>query len=267
VADRPLALVTGASAGIGEAYARELARRGYDLLLVARRAEWLDELARELRGDHGAAAEAIVADLSDGEGIRFVEDAIAATDRLQLLVNNAGFAGYMPFVDLPPDTAEALIGVHVLATTRLTRAALPGMLERGVGAIVNVASMLAFAASVPPDPLPRRATYAGAKAFEVAFTRTLAHELAGTGVKMQVLCPGVVRTEFHEVAGMDVSRTNLPRMEPDDVVRASLAGLDAGDVVCSPALDDPALLERLAEAEVALFRAGTGGGLASRYRG
>jgi len=155
----------------------------------------------------------------------------------------------------------------VLATTRLTRAALPGMIERGSGVIVNVASMLAFAASIPPEPLPSRATYAGAKAYEVAFTRTLAHELEGTGVRLQVLCPGVVRTEFHDVAGMDVSRTNLPRMEPDDVVRASLTALELGEVVCSPGLEDAELLEALAELERTLFRSGTGGGLASRYAG
>lgn len=267
MADRPVALVTGASAGIGDAYAREAARRGYDIVAVARRAERLDALVHELRAEHGVHAEAIVADLSDGEGIRFVEQAIGATGRLELLVNNAGFAGYMPFIELHPDTAEELIGVHVLATTRLTRAALPGMIERGSGVIVNVASMLAFAASIPPDPLPSRATYAGAKAYEVAFTRTLAHELAGTGVAVQVLCPGVVRTEFHEVAGIDPARLNRPRMEPDDVVRASLTSLELGEVVCSPGLDDTALLEALAEAERALFQSGTLGGLAPRYAG
>jgi short-subunit dehydrogenase len=266
MADRPLALVTGASAGIGEAYARELARRGFDLLVVARRANRLDSLVHSLRSEHGVHAEAIVADLSDGEGIRFVEQAIAATDRLELLVNNAGFAGYMPFLDLDPETAEALIGVHVLATTRLTRAALPRMVERGSGAVVNVASMLAFAASIPPNPLPSRATYGGAKAYIVAFTRNLAHELEGTGVKVQALCPGVVRTEFHEVAGMDVSRTNMPRMEADDVARASLASLELGEVVCSPALGDATLLEQLADAERTLFRSGTGGAPAARYR-
>jgi len=153
--DRPRALITGASAGIGQAFAERLARDGYDLVLVARRRARLEALAQRLRGEGGGAADVVVADLTAPAGLRAVEARAAADEALTLLVNNAGFAGYMPFIDLPADRAEELIRLHVVAVTRLTRAALPGLVARGRGAVVNVASMLAFSATVPASvPLP-----------------------------------------------------------------------------------------------------------------
>lgn len=262
--ERPRALVTGASSGIGTAFAKRLARDGYDLVLVARRRERLEALAQELRGEDGVAAEVVVADLTDPQALQDVEAAAGAG--LGLLVNNAGFAGYKPFSALDPQTAEDLVRVHVLATTRLTRAALPTMVEQGSGAVVNVASLLAFTGSMPPAPLPHRVVYAAAKAYLVAFAQTLQHELEGTGVQVQVLCPGLVRTEFHEVAGIDRSQFPFPPLEPDEVVDASLVGLESAEVVCIPGLEDASVLDRRTQSERELFQAAAPGPLATRYR-
>jgi short-subunit dehydrogenase len=259
---RPRALVTGASSGIGRVFAQRLARDGSDLILVARRQERLAELARQLEKD-GAKAEVIVADLTTPEGLAAVERRAAAGD-LTMLVNNAGFQSYMPFVELDPDRAEAQIFVHVTAVVRLSRAVLPAMLARGSGAIVNVASMLAFSAGMDQPFLPKRATYAATKAFVNVFTETLAGELAGTGVKVQALCPALVRSEFHDTG--PALRPDIPVMEPEDVVEASLAGLALGDVICSPALTDRGLLERERESRHAVYAAGRGAVLTPRYK-
>jgi short-subunit dehydrogenase len=261
---RPRALVTGASSGIGRAFARRLANDGFDLILVARRQERLTELARQVEKD-GARAEVVVADLTTPEGLAAVEQRAAAGD-VTMLVNNAGFQNYMPFVGIDPNLAEAQIAVQVTAVVRLSRAVLQAMVARQDGAIVNVSSMLAFSAGMDQPFLPKRATYAATKAFINAFTETLASELAGTNVKVQALCPAVVRTEFHDVDGKPVLRPNVPVMEPEDVVEASRAGLALGDVICSPALVDRALLDREREARHAVFGGGRGGELSSRYK-
>src|SRR5262245_56494222 len=157
----PRALITGASAGIGVAYAERLARDGYDVVLVARRRGRLKELAERLRRETGAQAEVLSADLSEGESLARVEARIASDESLGLLVNNAGFGGYRPFVDIEPEVVDDLVNVHVRAVARLTRAALPGMVRRGRGGVINVASLLALSGSMPPNPLPYRAVYAG----------------------------------------------------------------------------------------------------------
>ncbi len=259
------ALVTGASSGIGAAFARQLARDGFDVIVVARRRERLEALARELREQHGVEVEVVAADLAAPDGLAAVEACIRRVTDLALLVNNAGFGAYRPFVDLDPAAAEALVDLHVLAVTRLTRAALPGMIERGAGAIVNVASLLAFTSSLPPRPLPARVTYAAAKAYIVAFTELLQHELAGTGVRAQVLCPGLVYTEFHNVAGVERMQLRSPPMQPEEVVSASLTGLRLGETVCAPGLEDTTLLDNLAESQRAVFTAAAASPLASRY--
>jgi short-subunit dehydrogenase len=261
---RPRSLVTGASSGIGRVFARTLARKGHDLVIVARRRERLVELAREIE-DGGGRAEVIVADLGTAEGLAAVERRASAGD-LAMLVNNAGFQNYMPFVEIDPDRAEEQVRVQVTAVIRLSRAVLPAMLAAGSGAIVNVSSMLAFSAGMDQPFLPKRATYAATKAFANAFTEILATELAGTGVKVQALCPGVVRTEFHDVDGKPVLRPNVPILEPEDVVQASLAGLEAGDVICSPTLADRGLLEAQKQSLSAVFRGGLTAELSPRYR-
>jgi short-subunit dehydrogenase len=264
--NRPRALVTGASAGIGSAYAGRLARDGYDVVIVARRRERLEALAAQLRAAHGATITPLAADLSRPDDLRAVERHIAESGPLDLLVNNAGFGGYMPFAELNPDRAEEQLYLQVVAVTRLTRTALPAMLARGRGAIVNVSSRLAFSESLKAERLPRRATYAASKAYVNAFSQLLNTELAGSGVQVQALCPGVVRTEFHQIMGANVA--SFPPaivMAPEDVVQASLAALRLGDVVCLPSLDDRALLNAIYADQQRLFELTGGGALAKRY--
>ncbi|HWT93655.1 MAG TPA: SDR family NAD(P)-dependent oxidoreductase [Solirubrobacteraceae bacterium] len=258
------AVVTGASSGIGEQYARALADRGMHVVLVARRRERLARLASEL-----GVAEIVVADLATDEGIDDVAGRVVRED-VTLLVNNAGLAGYAPFTEVDPAVVAQVVKLNVLAPTLLARAAAGAMAGRGSGAIVNVASLLAFSGALPPDPLPPRATYAGTKAHVVAFTRTLAHELDGTGVGVQVVCPGFTQTEFHSVSGTAPAESADPpsdrAMSAEDVVRASLRALGSGEVVCVPGLEDPSALDALADAE-ALLRAGSQPKLAARYAG
>jgi short-subunit dehydrogenase len=262
---RPIALVTGASAGIGQSFAEQLARDGYDLIVVARRRDRLDALAQRLAAEHKSEVEVLVADLATTTGVDTVA-ARAASSPLDLVVNNAGFGGYRPFVDLDPKVADDLICVHVRAVVQVTRAALPGMVKRDRGGIVNVASLLALSGSAAPGNLmPFRAVYAGAKAFLVTFTQVLAGELAGTKVRVQVCLPGIVKTEFHEVQGFDTSKMP-PRMSPDDVARASLTALTTDEVVCVPALDDVAALRRIDEAQRGVLAVARTPDRASRYR-
>ncbi len=263
-ASRPHAVITGASSGIGAAFAARLAAGGYDLTLVARRRDRLADLAAQIAETGPATVRVHVADLTDPTGLRSAEDLIAATPNLDLLVNNAGFAGYAPFTGLDPAIATALLGVHVTAPTRLTRAALPIMTGCGHGAVINIASLLAFSGSLPPGPLPYRATYAAAKAYLVTFTTALAGELAGTGVRVQVCCPGPVATEFHHGTGIDPARLPIPPMDPGDVVTACLAALHLGETVCVPGLGDPAAVEQFHAAARQLLQS-SGPALASRY--
>jgi len=250
----PRALITGASSGIGAEFAKRLAREGNDLILVARRRDRLERLAEQLRRDSGAQADVMCADLTDPEALAKVEARITGDDALALLVNNAGFGSYKPFASIDPSGIDDLIDIHVRAVTRLTRAALPGMIRRGAGGIINIASVYALSGTLPPDPLPHRATYAGTKAFMLAFTQALAGELSGTGVKVQVCLPGRIKTEFHTSQGIDITALP-PMMSADDFVTASLAGLMENELVCVPALADAAMFDRVGEAQVAVLRA------------
>jgi uncharacterized protein len=264
---RAHALVTGASSGIGAAFAERLAQRGYDLVIVARRRERLEELAQRLQEQYQAGVEVLVADLSQHGDLLRVEKYIDADPDLEMLVNNAGFGGYKSFVELDPGTAEELINLKVLAVTRLTRAALPGMLARGRGSIINVSSRLAFSGPLGSSRLPKRATYAGANAYINIFSQLLQNELEGTGVQVQALCPGVVETEFHEHVGADPRRFPAAIvMKPEDLVDASLKGLELGEVICVPAMEDERLLTYVQESQKQFFESTTGGTVAERYR-
>jgi short-subunit dehydrogenase len=264
------ALVTGASAGIGAVYARRLAEQGQDVVLVARRRERIEELAAELVAEHDVTAEVLVADLADPAQLARVEQRAEGED-VTMLVNCAGINGYSPFGDIAPDIAAKVIAVNVTALALLSRAALPGMLRRGEGTIVNVGSILAFAASLPPDPLPERTVYAATKGFVVTFTRTLAAEVARSPLRIQALCPGYTKTEFHMTTGADPVQGTAPddqpelAMLPEDVVQASLVGLQRGEVVCVPGLEDPAALDALVDAEAGV-REGAWAPMAERYR-
>jgi hypothetical protein len=223
------ALVTGASTGIGATFAEALAAEGADLVVVARDEARLEALAAKLGRDHGVDVRVLAADLTDPADLGRVEGAAAGDEQLDLLVNNAGFGTAGDFADLEADGEEREIRLNVLALARLTRAALPGMLRRRRGAIVNVSSMAAF------QPAPYNATYGATKAYVNSFTEALAEEVRGTGVRVQTLCPGFTRTEFQERAGIDASRLPaLAWMEPREVVAASLDGLRRGTVVVVP---------------------------------
>ena len=261
---RPLALVTGASAGIGRAYAERLAADGYDLVVVARRKERLDEVKYQLESAHGVSVQPLVADLSTESGQREV-DAVAAEPRLEVVVDSAALAYYMPFLDLPRDKAQELVNLNVLAPVRMIHAALPGMVKRGKGAVVSFSSLLAYSAASENPQLPKRAVYTASKAFLLAFFQLLAVELRGTGVRVQIVCPGIVKTEFHTRQNIDLS--HMPRMEPQQVVEASMVALERGEVVCSPTLEDANWLQRYDKAATEVFTAGMRPALATRYSG
>ncbi len=214
------ALVTGASSGIGAAFARALHARGEKLILVARRAERLHSLARELGGE--AAAAVLPFDLSAaGSGARLEAAVRQQGLAVDLLVNNAGFGDTGRFAEADPARLAGMVDLNSRAMVELTRAFLPAMIERKRGRIVNVASTAAF------QPCPFLSVYAASKAFVLAFSEGLHDELAGTGVKIQVLCPGLTATEFQQVAHTDhVPFNKTPTMKPEDVVACSLAGLD-----------------------------------------
>ena len=257
---RKFALVTGATSGIGRAFAERLAADGHDLVLVGRRRERLEAFADS---HPDVNVRVVAADLSTGAGVDTVAG-ICATEPLTMLVNNAGVAHYMQLAELPADKATELINVKVLAPTMLSRAVVAGMRQRGEGSIINMAGMIAFSGPAPHSQLPRRVVYAGTLAYLVAMSQTLSAELAGTGVNVQAVCPGVVATEFHERQGMDLSM--VPRMTADDVVTASLRGLELGETVCAPGVEDASLLDAVFQADLAAFGAQSSE-LATRYRG
>ncbi|HEY2054624.1 MAG TPA: SDR family NAD(P)-dependent oxidoreductase [Solirubrobacterales bacterium] len=261
------ALVTGASSGIGAAYARALAARGCDLVLVARSRDRLAAVAADLAKDFGVEVETEVADLGDGAARGAVSDRLAAEPAIDFLVNNAGSGWYGRFDQIEAETIREIVEVGVNAVTELSRAVLPGMVELGRGAVVNLSSLLAFTSSVPSPPLPQRASYTASKAFALSLSLLLADELRDTGVKVQALCPGIVDTEFHERAGVDPDAP--PPFEPmtaDEVVAASLLGLTSGEVVCAPGLHDLDILEARHAADRDCFFAAAPGPLADRYR-
>jgi short-subunit dehydrogenase len=223
---KPLALVTGASAGIGTVFARRLARDGYSLILVARRADRLEKLALELGG-----AEILPADLTAEEGLRRVEERIANAPNLEMLVNNAGFGIMGRFHQKPLQGFVEMHQLHVMAALRLCHAALRGMVERGSGAIINVSSVAGFTQS------PGAVCYNATKAWMTSFTEGLYLDLlsARSPVKVQALCPGFTYSEFHDVISMN--RETIPKWlwcTAEEVVDASMKGLAKGKVIVIP---------------------------------
>lgn len=231
------ALITGASSGIGAAFARQLASQGHELVLAARRLDHLEAIAAEVRQQHGVRVEVVVADLSRAADIERVERHIAGSRGVDLLINNAGFGtvGYFGEIDLAKQLE--MIQVHLVASVRLTRAVLPGMISAGRGAIINVSSPAAFI------PTPGNATYSGTKAFLTAFSEALAAELRGTGLKVQVLVPGFTHTGFYDTleyrrVGMkSKAEARIPGamwMTADELVAGSLESLEQGRLLCAP---------------------------------
>ena len=228
------ALITGASAGLGIEFARQLAGRGYNLILVARRADRLQALAAELTATYGVAAEVLPADLTGDEGVRLVEERIAQLDNLDVLVNNAGFGTTGRLGKSDPQRQQEMVYLHVFAAMRLAQAALPGMTQRQRGAIVNVSSVAAF------TPLPGNVNYHASKRYMVAFSEGLQSEVRGRGIFVQALCPGYTHTDFHSTD--DLKRFNKSAspsfiwLNAADVVRDSLNDLGSGRVVVVPSL-------------------------------
>jgi len=227
---RLVALVAGATAGIGRVFAQRLAASGHDLILVARDATRLGTVADELALQYGINAEALAADLSRDDGMRRVADRITQEPRLSVLVHSAGFGTKGRLVNRPFAEQATMLELHVMAPMLHTRAALPGMIERGRGQIIIVSSVASFTYSMG------NVNYCATKAWERVFCEGLGLELEGTGVQIQALCPGFTRTEFHDRAGIDKSK--IPRilwLSADRVVDDSLAQLAAkGPVVCVP---------------------------------
>ena len=241
------ALITGASSGIGAVYAERLARRGYDLILVARDRQRLEDLAARVRRDTGVDVDLLRADLASRADLARVEKRLREDDQITMLVNNAGVGATAPLVDSDPSAMSRLIALNVDALTRLTYAAVPAFVARGSGTIVNIASAVAIA----PEFL--NGVYGGSKAFVLAFSQSLRHELAGTGVRVQVVMPGATATNFWGAAGKPVE--DLPQeivMSVDDMVDAALAGLDRGEFATIPALPDVDLWNAYEGARLAL---------------
>ena len=263
--DRTIALVTGASSGIGAALAERLAHDGRDLVIVARRQERLEALARRLQAETGVVVEVLAVDLTEPPQLQLVVERLREDERIDMLVNNAGFGGYGIFAELEADFADRLVGVHVRAPMRLTRAALPGMVSRGHGAIVNVASLLAISGPLKV-PMSGRATYVGAKAFLLAFTQALALELGGTGVQAMAVLPGMVETEFFSTKRGGGPPSVPTLLSAQDVAQAIVVGLELGEVICAPGLEDMTLFDALRDVQKATLFGRSAAQLASRYR-
>ena len=241
------ALITGASTGIGATYADRLARRGYDLVLVARNRERLDALARRITNETQRSVEVLTADLSNRADLERVEKKLRSDASITLLVNNAGIAALTPLADSDVAQMQSMIALNVTALMRLTAAVTPGFISRASGAIINISSIV----SVAPELL--NGVYGGTKAFVLAFSQSLRHELSGQGIRVQVVLPGATATDLWSAAGKPVE--HLPQeivMSVDDLVDAALAGFDAGEFATVPALPDIADWNAFESARLAL---------------
>ncbi|HEY4090728.1 MAG TPA: SDR family oxidoreductase [Luteibacter sp.] len=229
------AVVTGASSGIGAVYAERLAARGYDLILVARSRDRLNALATKISQATGRAVEVLAADLANAADLGRVEAKLREDASVSLLVNNAGVGTHTPLLDSKIEAMNKMIDLNVTALTRLTYAVVPGFVARGKGAVINIASIVAIA----PEIL--NGVYGGSKAYVVAFTQSLKHELADKGVQVQAVLPGATATDFWDAGGMSIDM--LPKeivMTAADLVDSALVGFDRGELITIPPLQDEA---------------------------
>jgi uncharacterized protein len=246
-ATKGIALITGASEGIGAIYADRLARRGYDLIVVARNRNRLAALARRLKCETGRSVETLAADLNDKADLARVEAILRTNAGITLLVNNAGVAATAPLLDSDVEKMDEMIRLNVVALTRLAYAAAPGFVARGDGTIINIASIVA----ISPEAL--NGVYGASKAFVLALSHSLHHELADKGVRVQAVLPGATATGLWDRAGRPLHQ--LPSaivMSSEDMVDAALAGLDQGEVVTIPSLADNVLWDRFEAARHAM---------------
>lgn len=241
------ALVTGASSGIGATYADRLARRGYDLILVARDQQRLEALAQRLRTQAGIKVDVLKADLSQKGDVLKVEERVRTDPAISLLVNNAGIGPAGPLLGADIDQLDQMIAVNITAVNRLAVAAAATFAARGRGTIVNIASVVALIPEI------FNGTYSGTKAFVLNLTQALHGEVAKSGVRLQAVLPGLTRTEIFERVGIDMAKFD-PKMVMDvgDLVDAALAGLDQGELVTIPSLPDVAAWDAASAARVAL---------------
>jgi uncharacterized protein len=240
---RGTALITGASTGIGAVYADRLAHRGYDLILVARNRTKLDKLASRLTSETRRKVEVLAADLSDTADLARVEEVLKKDAGVTVLVNNAGIGTVTSLLDSDVKKMDEMIALNIGALTRLTYAAVPGFVARGAGTIINISSIVAIA----PELL--NGVYGGSKAYVLAFSHSLQHELAGKGIRVQAVLPGAIATDFWDLGGYPVS--NFPPelvMSTEHLVDAALSGLDQGELVTLPALPDKAEWDRFESA-------------------
>lgn len=231
----PTAVVTGASGGIGAVYADRLARRGHDLVLIARNTQRLQELAARLVRETGRKVEVVAADLTARDDLLLLEKRLAKDARIGLLVNNAGFNLGDAFAESDVERLDEMVQLNAVSLTRLTRAAAPAFVHRGGGTIINIGSIVAI------SPRILNAVYSASKAYVLTLSQALQHEFAGKGLRVQVVLPGAIRTDFWEVSGIPVAA--LPQemvMSAEDLVDAALAGLDQGEQVTIPSLPDDA---------------------------
>ncbi|PYN73224.1 MAG: SDR family oxidoreductase [Candidatus Rokuibacteriota bacterium] len=227
------ALITGASTGIGAVYADRLAKRSYDLILVARNEARLKALAARLMSETGRSVTALAADLSDKPGLAKVESILRDDQTITMLVNNAGVASVAPLLNASVEKMDDIIALNITALTRLTYAAAPAFVSRGAGKIINVASVV----GISPETL--NGVYGASKAYVLALSYSLQHELAAKGVRIQAVLPGATATEIWDKAGLPLK--DLPAsivMSPEDMVDAALVGLDQGELVTIPGLHD-----------------------------
>lgn len=245
-----IAVITGASSGIGSVYADRLARRGYDLLLVARRGDRLQNLAAKLEQAYGIKAETLVADLEKEADLLSLEAVLAGNPAIHLLVNNAGIARLSHVAEMSMKESLSQIALNITALTRLTHAVLPGFKERNEGIIVNIASALALHA------LPVSSVYSGTKGFVLNFSRGLEQELATTGIRIQVVLPAATATDLWDISGVPLAALAPESvMSVEHLVDAALAGFDQGESVTLPSMADTGLWERYDTARFDLFAA------------
>jgi len=255
------ALVTGASSGIGAVYADRLAKRGYDLILVARNGEKLKSQAARLTSETGRSVKVLPADLGDKEALAKVEAALRDDKSITMLVNNAGTAALTPLLDSNVDQMEAMITLNVTALTRLTYAVAPAFVARGGGTIINIGSVVGIA----PERL--NGVYGAGKAYVLAFTHSLQHEFGGKGVRVQAVLPAATATEIWEKGGFHHSKLAPGTvMSTEDMVDAALVGLDQGEVVTIPPLQDGDEWTRFEASRRALAQKFGNSAPAPRYR-
>jgi len=241
------ALITGASSGIGAIYADRLAARGYDLILVARDREKLNALARDISTRTGRSVEVLAADLLAADGLSQVEKKLQQDASISLLVNNAGVGTHTPLLQSDAAAMQRMVDLNVSAPMRLVYAAAPGFVARGKGAIINISSIVA----ISPETL--NGVYGGSKAFMMAFSQSLHHELGDKGVRVQAVLPGATATDFWATGGLPVE--NLPAeivMRATDLVDAALVGFDLGEVVTIPSLHQAEQWEAFEAARLAM---------------